>query len=172
MLTIFFVCGTGPSPWATLPALFFWDRVSPTICLDWLRTMILLIFASWVARITGVRHWHPALLTIFFLKSGSVVHFCSTNYSRGWGERISWVCKFKTILGIIAKANKQNIHKTVSEKVEKLEPLCITCGNLKFYSHSRKQFKILKIVGEGQLAAYLPSKSEVLSSNPSTTRKK
>jgi hypothetical protein len=30
---------------------FFWDRVSQTICLGWLWTMILLIFASWAARI-------------------------------------------------------------------------------------------------------------------------
>jgi hypothetical protein len=39
---------------------FFWDRVSWTICQGWLRTMILLISATWVARITGVSHWHPA----------------------------------------------------------------------------------------------------------------
>jgi hypothetical protein len=34
----------------------FWDRVSWTICLGWLRTVILLISASWVAGITGVSH--------------------------------------------------------------------------------------------------------------------
>jgi hypothetical protein len=39
---------------------FFHDRVSKTICPSWLQTMILLISASWVARITGVRHWRPA----------------------------------------------------------------------------------------------------------------
>jgi hypothetical protein len=39
---------------------YFWDRVSQTICLGWLRTTILLIAASWVARITGVSHQHPA----------------------------------------------------------------------------------------------------------------
>jgi hypothetical protein len=39
----------------------FWDRVSWTICLGWLRTMILLISASWVARITGVSHPVPSL---------------------------------------------------------------------------------------------------------------
>jgi hypothetical protein len=38
----------------------FWDRVSWTTCLGWLQTAILLISPSWVARITGVRHWHPA----------------------------------------------------------------------------------------------------------------
>jgi hypothetical protein len=46
-----------PTPWAIPPALFcdefFWDRVLRTICLGWLWTVILLIFASWVARITG-----------------------------------------------------------------------------------------------------------------------
>jgi hypothetical protein len=53
---------SGPSPWATLPALFLWGVFkigSPrTICLGWLQTMILLISASWVARITGVSHRH------------------------------------------------------------------------------------------------------------------
>jgi ABC-type Fe3+ transport system permease subunit len=39
---------------------YFWDRVSWTICLSWLQTVILLISASWVARITGVSHWHLA----------------------------------------------------------------------------------------------------------------
>jgi hypothetical protein len=52
-----------PSPWATPPALFLWsvfqDRVSQTIFLGWLWTMILLISVSWVARITDVSHWCP-----------------------------------------------------------------------------------------------------------------
>jgi hypothetical protein len=39
---------------------FFRDRVSWTICPGWLQTSILLISASWVARITGVSHQHPA----------------------------------------------------------------------------------------------------------------
>jgi hypothetical protein len=55
---------SGPSPWVTSPALFcdgfFQDGVSWTICLGWLRTMILLISASWVARMIGVSHWQPA----------------------------------------------------------------------------------------------------------------
>jgi hypothetical protein len=34
--------------------------VSQTICLGWPRTMILLILASQVTRITGMSHWHPA----------------------------------------------------------------------------------------------------------------
>jgi hypothetical protein len=29
----------------------FWDRVLPTICPGWLQTSILLISASWVARL-------------------------------------------------------------------------------------------------------------------------
>jgi hypothetical protein len=55
-----------PTPWATLPALFckffffFWDRVLQTICPGWLQTVILLISASWVARITVVSHQCPA----------------------------------------------------------------------------------------------------------------
>jgi hypothetical protein len=58
---------SGPSLWATPPALFCVeyyqdnaDRVSWTICLGWLQTAILLISASWVAGITGVSHQHPA----------------------------------------------------------------------------------------------------------------
>jgi hypothetical protein len=49
---------------------FFQVRVSRTICLGWLQTVILLIAALWVARITGVGHWCPAwalALCIFFL---------------------------------------------------------------------------------------------------------
>jgi hypothetical protein len=60
-----FFCSTGawnsgPTPWATPPALFvkvsFWDTVSQTICPGWLQTMILQMSASWVARIIGVSH--------------------------------------------------------------------------------------------------------------------
>jgi hypothetical protein len=51
--------------WVTPPALFcasyFWDRVSQTICLGWLQTKILLISASWVARIISVSHGHLAI---------------------------------------------------------------------------------------------------------------
>jgi hypothetical protein len=63
MCLIFFQCwdlNWGPTPWATPPALFcdrfFWDKVLWTICPGCLQTVILLISASWVARITGVSH--------------------------------------------------------------------------------------------------------------------
>jgi hypothetical protein len=49
---------SGPTPWATPPALFcdgvFQARVLRTICPIWLPTVILLISATWVARITSV----------------------------------------------------------------------------------------------------------------------
>jgi hypothetical protein len=50
--------------WDTPPAFFlcveyFRARVSWTICLGWLWTLILLISTSWVARITGVSHPMP-----------------------------------------------------------------------------------------------------------------
>jgi hypothetical protein len=52
---------SGPIPWATPPALFvlgiFEIGSHEFICPVWLRTAILLISASWVARITGVSHW-------------------------------------------------------------------------------------------------------------------
>jgi hypothetical protein len=35
---------------------YFRDRILLTICLGWLQTAILLISASWVARITGLSH--------------------------------------------------------------------------------------------------------------------
>jgi hypothetical protein len=64
---------SGPSPWATPPTLVlwrvFWDRVWWTICPGSLQTAILLISASWVARITDVSHGCPALglyLIIFY----------------------------------------------------------------------------------------------------------
>jgi hypothetical protein len=44
---------------------YFQDRVSQTLCPGWPRTVILLIFASWVARITGVSHWPPAKKPFF-----------------------------------------------------------------------------------------------------------
>jgi hypothetical protein len=51
------------------PALLLWwcfrDRVSWSICLHWLWISILLISASWVARITDVSHQHLAS-DIFF----------------------------------------------------------------------------------------------------------
>jgi hypothetical protein len=42
---------------------FFQDRVSWTICSIWLWTIILLISASWVVRITGMSHQYLALIT-------------------------------------------------------------------------------------------------------------
>jgi hypothetical protein len=42
---------------------FFW--ISWTICPGWLWTMILLISASWVARITGVSHRWPVRFFLF-----------------------------------------------------------------------------------------------------------
>jgi hypothetical protein len=57
---------SGPIHWSPSPALsgdFFQDRVSWTICPDWLQTGILLISASRVARIIGASH--PHLIPIF-----------------------------------------------------------------------------------------------------------
>jgi hypothetical protein len=60
----FWGLNSGPSPWTTPPALFceefFEIGTCVTICLGWLRTVILLIPASWVGRITGVSHRWPA----------------------------------------------------------------------------------------------------------------
>jgi hypothetical protein len=53
--------------------VFLRDRVSWTILPGWLQmAMILLISASWVARITGMSHWCLALFSIFIYSSISL----------------------------------------------------------------------------------------------------
>jgi hypothetical protein len=52
----------------------FQDRVSQTICLGLAFNSILLISASWVARIIAVSHWHLANVNFFW---GSV-SLCSS----------------------------------------------------------------------------------------------
>jgi hypothetical protein len=47
---------------------FFQERVSQTIRTVWLQTVILLISAFQVARITGMSHWHPALPRLSIIK--------------------------------------------------------------------------------------------------------
>jgi hypothetical protein len=63
---------SGPSPWITPSALFLWRFFEigshGTICPGWLQTVILLISASWVATIIGVRHQHQAHQPIFQLR--------------------------------------------------------------------------------------------------------
>jgi hypothetical protein len=54
---------------------FFWDRVSWIICPGWLQTMILLISASWVARITGESHRGWSSLSISNLVLLYMLHF-------------------------------------------------------------------------------------------------
>jgi hypothetical protein len=51
------------------------DRVSWTVCPGWLWTMILLISASWVARITDMSHKHPALLLLLYRKLEPILLF-------------------------------------------------------------------------------------------------
>jgi hypothetical protein len=68
-------CGLnlGPIPWTTPPALFrdgfFQDNVCQTIWPGWLRTTILLISASWEARIIGMSHGCPSSFLPSFLLS-------------------------------------------------------------------------------------------------------
>jgi hypothetical protein len=74
------------TPWVTSPAPFcerlFQDSVSQTICPGWFRTAILLISASWVARITGANHWHPA-------RSFAFTEFVSRQF-----QTHSWLVQF------------------------------------------------------------------------------
>jgi hypothetical protein len=69
---------SGPTPWATPPALFFvmgffQNKVSQTICLGWLQILILLISSSWVAGITGVST--SAWLSLMFVSAVPLIGF-------------------------------------------------------------------------------------------------
>jgi hypothetical protein len=71
--------GRCSTTWVTPPAQFcisyFQDRVYHTICLQCLWTMILLMSALWVARITGVSHWNQAGLSLLsYWNTSSTVH--------------------------------------------------------------------------------------------------
>jgi hypothetical protein len=72
--------------WATLLDLFcvgyFRDRVSQSICLCWLWSEVILTSASWVARIIGVSHWHPAHC--------SFVHLTTETFS--YEREKEWFC--------------------------------------------------------------------------------
>jgi hypothetical protein len=65
LLRVFLLWGlnSGPTPWATPPDTFceefHWGRVLWTLCQIWFHTSVLLMYASWVARIIGVSHRHP-----------------------------------------------------------------------------------------------------------------
>jgi hypothetical protein len=68
---------SGPTPWASPPALFmkgffFFFEIGShgTICPGWLWNTILLVSASWVARITGVSHWRLTMFLFFLVVLG------------------------------------------------------------------------------------------------------
>jgi hypothetical protein len=53
---------------STSTFLYFFNIGShELLCLGWLWTGILLISASWVARIAGMSHWRPAVITVLQL---------------------------------------------------------------------------------------------------------
>jgi hypothetical protein len=79
-----------PASWATPPVFWlwwvFWVRVLWAICPGWLWTEILLISASWVARITGLSHQHLDYnWKNFDLDVSSSLH---TNYLTFYGYNI------------------------------------------------------------------------------------
>jgi hypothetical protein len=85
----FFICHTGvwtqclhfePLCQPCFVLDFFQYRVKQTICTGWLWTTILLITASWVARIIAVSHQHPALMVLLFI----YVYFLFINESVLW----------------------------------------------------------------------------------------
>jgi hypothetical protein len=77
---------------------FFWDRVSKTTCQGWLRTNILLISASRVARITGVSHQCPANLmsrTFYHRTSQCIVCVCEQSLCHPWCMNSKTGCLLK-----------------------------------------------------------------------------
>jgi hypothetical protein len=72
-----------------------------TICLGWPQTAVLLISASWVARITGMSHWHPEWPFLLSVKK---------SYMMSWNKMVrkkvqynkndvqNWGFSFKIIL--------------------------------------------------------------------------
>jgi hypothetical protein len=82
---------------------FFQDRVSWTVCLGWLRTVMLLISASWVARSTSVSHQHPACIGCFWDRvSGTICPGWLWTWifliSAYWVARITFIFIFLWIL--------------------------------------------------------------------------
>jgi hypothetical protein len=55
---------------------FLWDRNLQTFALGWLQTLILLISAFWVARITGFLHFLKAQRIIYRLKKNFTYYGC------------------------------------------------------------------------------------------------
>jgi hypothetical protein len=84
-LYLFIACwglNSGPTPWATLPALFFvmgFFKIGSLeiICLDWLWTVIFLVSASWVGRS------HPCLAPFsFYCRKICIIWNSQLNHSK------------------------------------------------------------------------------------------
>jgi hypothetical protein len=82
---------------------FFQDRVLWTICLSWTVcwAVILLISASWITRITGMRCWHLAISVIFWI--GSDVYaptclYCDPPISVSWLAGMTGTCYHAQLL--------------------------------------------------------------------------
>jgi hypothetical protein len=70
----------------------FGDGVSWTICSAWPWTVILLIIASQVARITGVSHWYLLLFAFLNLQLQAMWR----GNQRGWGWKQKTRCLLKS----------------------------------------------------------------------------
>jgi hypothetical protein len=101
--------------------IFFWDRVCWTICPGWLRTMILLISASWEARIIGVSHRHPENFRFLFVSCSSNIFILWASYTKcnlltlGWrNATVSSLTRdylrCGDILALFLSASHQSIH--------------------------------------------------------------
>jgi hypothetical protein len=94
---------------------FFWDRVSRTICSGWLWTVILLISASWVVKIIGMRPWSLALpwelknknIAIVWKKNHLTTQVKLEQYVNLWVCFISWKTPHLLKLFVIVKHNSE-----------------------------------------------------------------
>jgi hypothetical protein len=92
-LRVSHLLGRHSTTWATPLALvfyvgYFWEIVLWTICPSCLWTVVLLISASWVAKITGVRHWHMSSFRGFILCLLGSIAFGLWHNSTLWWEHM------------------------------------------------------------------------------------
>jgi hypothetical protein len=83
----------------------FRDRVSCTICLAWLWTMILLVSASWVAGITGVSHQNLAKVGFSNMRRGGLLSPKLNQIKARWNLNFHFLMNTSAILEHLFSCN-------------------------------------------------------------------